>query len=206
MSGLCSESEYILPLDYQDNKVTLLAKDPSCLYAYWDLSGNRKENFCHEFGNDIWEKSVPVLKVINVSRNKSFNIRINDFSSNWYIYVDEPDCLYTAEIGRVVSERYFINLASSNYAAAPRNTVSSNSNALFVDYRELKNKYLDPNEKVLFESFGYDYDMEGIIGLSSPELFSTHEKDSSIGLSSAELFGAGIKEYLGLSSGGFYGI
>lgn len=138
---------------YNDNRIVLLARDPHWLYAYWELSEENKKKFYEDFGHELWEKSLPVLKVTNVSKNERFYIRINDFSDNWYINVSDSDSLYVAEIGRMVSGQFFINLASSNYTVTPGENVSMNTSAYFINYKDTKNGTLDPKSGKIYETY-----------------------------------------------------
>lgn len=189
MSEAHAQGTYNIPSGYDDNRIVLLARDPNWLYAYWEISSATKSNFIREFNQDLWEKSVPVLKVTNVSKNASFNIRINDFSNSWYINVEDSNSLYTAELGRVVSEQFFINLASSNYVVTPGNAVSSNTTAYFLDYRNLRNGKFDPESGKIYENYGYDLHSRGVIGISSPELMGMDLEESMFGISSGLLSG-----------------
>jgi len=139
MSEVYLQKEGFMPSGYGDSQITLLARDPYWLYAYWELSPESKDAFIRDFGLELWEKSVPALKVTNISKNESFFVRINDFSDSWYINVNDPNCLYVAELGRKVSERFFISIANSNYVSTPGCSVSSNTAAYFINYNDLKN-------------------------------------------------------------------
>lgn len=196
-------SGYHIPLGYNDNRVVLLARDPHWLYAYWEISDQQKNSFLQEFGYDLWEKSIPVLKVTNVSNNTSFYIRINEFSSNWYINVANSDSLYVAELGRRVSDKFFINLASSNYAATPGDAVSSSTSLYFINYKDLKNGKLDIETGQINNSFEYNLNIQEMLGISSPELYGINLQESIFGVSSAELFGINLEKHLGVSSESF---
>jgi len=139
MSELYLQSESFVPSGYGNSQITLLARDPYWLYAYWEISPESKDAFIRDLGPELWEKSVPALKVTNISKNESFFVRINDFSDSWYINVNYPNCLYVAELGRKISERFFISIASSNYVSTPGCSVSSNTAAYFINYNDLKN-------------------------------------------------------------------
>ncbi|MCR4434794.1 MAG: DUF4912 domain-containing protein [Clostridiales bacterium] len=180
-----SQDTYHLPAGYNDSRIVLLARDPHCIFAFWEVSGDTRSHFIEEFGSELWDKSTPVLKVTNVSKNSSFHIRVNDFATNWYIRVEDSDSLYFAELGRMVSGRFFINIASSNYIATPSENVSSNTTAYFADYRDFTKGRLDLEGCRIYENCGSGQDSKGLIGLSSAELF---------GISSAELLRAGHPE------------
>lgn len=200
MQSVSSENFYKLPSGYNENRITLMARDPHWLFAYWEVSNDSKKAFCENFGEELWDKSIPVLKILNISKNESFFVRINDFSNNWYINVADSNCLYSAEIGRKLSEDFFINLASSNLASAPSDTVSPDTNTYFIDYRKLKKGVLNLHNNKIYEQIDYSIEADFISGLSSPELFGIDIKDSIFGISSAELFGFNILEQIGISS------
>lgn len=172
----------------EDNSITLLARDPNWLYVYWELSDSNIKTFIQEFGEELWEKSIPVLKVTNISKNDIFYIRINGFSNNWYINVPDSNCLYMVEIGRKISEHFFISLSNSNCIVTPADFVSPNTTAYFANYTDIKNGILEP---------------VSISGLSSPELFGTMDEESYFGDSSAQLYGINLSEHLGVSSESF---
>ena len=200
MSEAHALSPYELPSSYGDNKITLLARDPHCLYAYWEISTTKRDTFFDELGPTVWEKSVPVLKVTNVSHNSSFFVRINDFSDNWYIQVPDSNNLYVVEIGRKVADEFFIHLASSNYAVTPTNKSSGDTSAYFIDYRSLQKGTLNLASRTIYEKTDRIEDFEVTVGLSSPELQAGRFAESLLGVSSAELFGIKLQEHLGVSS------
>ncbi len=202
MAEIQSESTYYLPVGYDDNKIILLARDPHWLYAYWEISNEKRNRFYEELGQGLWEKSVPVLKVTNVSINSSFFVRINDFSSSWYINVADADCLYMAEIGRKL-DQFYINLASSNYISTPTDSVSHNTSARFIDYKELRKSSLDIETGKVYESLVQKSASQMVFGISSPELFGKGLQETLFGISSAQFLGAGLQEVFGISSGGF---
>ncbi|MCX7710762.1 MAG: DUF4912 domain-containing protein [Clostridia bacterium] len=200
MSEVHTHHVYNLPYSYSDNRIVLVAKDPYWLYAYWEMSEERKNIFFEEFGQRLWEKSIPVIKVTNVSNNSSFYIRINDFTNNWYIQVPDPESLYVAELGRQVTDQFFIHLFSSNYVSTPSSSVSSNTGAYFINYKDLRHGRLDINTGEIYESYNYKSQSTLISGISSPELMHFNLQQSAFGISSAELFGINFAEQLGISS------
>lgn len=193
-------STYDLPYSYEDNRVVLMARDPHLLYAYWEISPHRKNNFIKEFGNEMWNKSVPVLKIYNVSKNTSFYVNISDSANNWYINVPDASSLYSAELGRRISEDFFINLAYSNYINTPGDAVSDNYASYFINYRDLKNGRLDYEAGKIYDTYHFSGQSVWATGLSSPELAGINMEESLFGLSSAELFGINISKHLGISS------
>jgi hypothetical protein len=200
MSELQTKDTYTLPTAYNDNEIILLARDPHWLYVYWQISETRKSNFINEFGEGLWERSVPVLKVTNISKNTNTYIRINDFSNNWFINVEDTNSLYLAELGRKIADQFFINLASSNYISTPSNSISTNSNTHFIDYRELQHSKLNLNAGKMYDSATIHKASGLIFGPSSSELFGPDVNESLLGISSSELLNGDIKQHLGISS------
>lgn len=203
MSDVHAQSTFSLPLEYGNNRIVLMVRDPHWLYAYWEISPEKRNAFIQEFGQDLWEKSYPVLRITNVSKNESFFIRINDYTNNWYIYVEDANSLFVAEIGRSIAQQFFINLASSNYIYTPSETVSNNTSAYFVDYRTMKGGYLDLESKTITRYQETILNTNFTIGVSSPELFGINLHESMFGVSSAELYGINIPQHLGISSESF---
>lgn len=200
MSEAHVQSPCVLPSGYGDNRITLLARDPHWLFAYWEISHTKRNTFFEEFGQTVWEKSVPVLKVTNVSSNSSFYVRINEYSDNWYINVPDTNSLYVVEIGRKVSDEFFIHLASSNYIETPTDKCSLNDSACFIDYRSLQSGTLDLASNTISKRVDRLEEFQEQIGISSPELLTQRMEASLLGISSAELFGINLQQHLGISS------
>jgi len=166
--------------------IYLLARDPNWLYACWEIDEDSKAGFASELGKELWEKSVPALKITNISKNTSFFVRINDFSDNWFINVPDAGCTYMAEIGRLASGRYFISMASSNCADTPGNGISANRTAYFICYKDLVNNRSDS---------GIDKTNE------IDDIFEFSKEDAITGISSAELPGSSGTYESGIEKG-----
>lgn len=176
-----------IPETYGEDRITLLARDPNCLYAYWEITDKKIEDFKIEFGEQLYSKSLPVLKVNNISRNESYYIRINDFSGSWYINVPEVNNIYVVEIGRKISENFFVSFAASNIAQTPGVGISSNTGACFVNIN-------DPDWE---QKSAFEVKAGSIINFYPEKLLG------ETGLSSGELFAKRLSEFLGISSGSF---
>lgn len=134
MCGIKTENVYKLPLSYGDNNIAILSVDPQTIFAYWEISDEIKIRLSQSFNCDAWERSYPALKVTNISKNNSFFIRINEFSNSWYINVPDSNSLYTIEIGRKLSDSFFVSFANSNCTYTPAENISPNTNLQFVNY------------------------------------------------------------------------
>ncbi|MDP4181091.1 MAG: DUF4912 domain-containing protein [Bacillota bacterium] len=188
MNDINSPNTYPLPESYGETKIVLIARDPHCIFAYWEISGSETRKFIDEFGKELWKKSVPALKVKNLSRNSSFLVFIDQLANNWYINVDDINCLYEVEYGRSISEKFFIPQITSNYVITPGNTVSSSTSCHFTDYRNFGRDLYSYESNKIYEM----YNMESYyrnLGISSMEFTVSSKFEQCFGLSSFELFG-----------------
>lgn len=150
MDHFFKEPDYFLPLGYNDNKIVLLVVDPNNLFAYWEISNTKKQNFINQFGQNSWNNSKLVLKVNNITLNKTEYIEINEYANNWYIKSKQPNCIYTVEIGKLFENNLFISLASSNAASTPSNSISNNNFVYFANYKDLRKfKQLSINNEII---------------------------------------------------------
>lgn len=109
-----------LPEGDQDHRLTLLIKNPTCLYAYWDIdqdldigtpvlriygpnpAGQREEEFSYLFETDITREA-----------------------KNWFITVPKDNCSYYAELGPKLPDGSFSPLLRSNVVRTPRSSLSA---------------------------------------------------------------------------------
>lgn len=183
-----SPNTYKLSENYGENKIVLTARDPHCLFAYWEISGLEIRHFIEELGIELWQKSSTALKVKNLSRNSSFIIVINDYATNWYIQVDDINCIYEVEFGRKISEKIFIPMVSSNYVQTPSNMVSSTASCYFMDYRNFSKSGYEYESKFIYEMLDLESYYKNI-GISSMEFAFNSKFEQCFGISSLELFG-----------------
>ena len=108
-----------LPAAYGDDRLVLLARDPSCLFAYWDLSAERQRSVQALAGGEAARKVLRVYDVtfISFSGTKAWRhqdlLVANDVGSA-YVDVETPGASYVAEIGYLRPDGAFFALARSN--------------------------------------------------------------------------------------------
>lgn len=179
MSDPISQFSEQLQVRNEGSLITLLSRDPNWLYVYWDISEEKNRAFLAELGEDLWKRSLPALKVTNIIKNESFFVRINEFSDSWYINVTDSNQIYVVEIGRKISENYFIGLSSSNSISTPSSYVSSNTTACFASYTDVKSGRFEIGAVKAYDSYIYNNAAELISGLSSPELYGKNREELS---------------------------
>lgn len=163
------EYEHIpeLPWRYSDNKITIMARDPEWIYAYWDISGESRTSLEHTYGRR-WEFSLPVLRVYDVTgvsyfngynANNYYDTVINDYAGSWYLHVGVPHRTYCVDLGRILNDGTYVMMVRSNFTVTPRNTISDR---------------IDPEWMLVSEKERRLYSRIKGEGLSSAELFKQH--------------------------------
>lgn len=147
------EQEHVpeLPAGYNDNNISLMARDPKTMYAYWEVSEDKKK----ELG-DVWQESVPVIRVHDVTgvdyfdgsnANNYHDEIVNENARSWYLHIGDPDRVYCADLGRRLSDGTFLVIARSNYTYTPRNSLSDKVDPEWMLVNE--------NEKKLYTRIGH---------------------------------------------------
>jgi hypothetical protein len=121
-----------LPEGYGDNQITLLARDPEWIFAYWEINYHKIQEICQRFGPDAWERGQHVLRVYDTTdllfngynANHYFDIQISRFSRQWHVEVGQANRTYCIDRGLIIDNQ-FVVLARSNFVTTPANCVSS---------------------------------------------------------------------------------
>ena len=114
---LHNKSEYYeLPTKYDETVVRLLVQSPKRMYAYWDISEKTVKNFSKKFFD--YYNSIPILRIINLSKNYFYDVPIDPFANNYYIDVEDENCVYKVELGRVYNNK-FADIFVSNQVTIP---------------------------------------------------------------------------------------
>ena len=156
----------VIPAKYNDETLVIMPRDPSCIFAYWEIS--RKI-----FG-------PLVLRVYEMGKSSDkyyFDTDVNGLINNWYVKVPHPGTKYRSEIG-YTNNGIFTSILSSNVIDIPSSSISdeADENWMIVkeDLREIiKDSGLDSqsrsslrqaqtNTRILFEIL-----KKGAIGGSS---------------------------------------
>lgn len=108
-----------LPHTYQETNLMLLVKNPTCIYAYWDMPIK-------------WEEGMTVLRIYEAGAFQKehdlkhlFDIEIFLEAKNWFFDVPKENCSYYAELGRRMSDGKFTPLLKSNIVKTPRASIST---------------------------------------------------------------------------------
>jgi len=116
-----------LPDSYGTRKLFLVARDPSMVFAYWDLDPVQYQEAtraAHD-GKVFLELYVP-----GEGRVQQIHIWANH--KNWYLQVNRPDTAFIAQLGYYKADGTFEVLARSAEVQTPRDDLSPNTDAQFV--------------------------------------------------------------------------
>lgn len=121
-----------LPRSYGVDRLALMARDPRWLFAYWEITATKQEEFKVNFGPEAWISTHPVIRVYDVTgvdfngknANKHLDFHIEEHIDNWHIEVGEPDRSFCVDVGRMFPDGRFITLLRSNVVTTPRESLS----------------------------------------------------------------------------------
>lgn len=136
---------YDLPYRYNKTIVKILAQTPNTLFVYWDIADKDRKNFVKQFGDNFFDTTIPVLIVHNKTMNYSFQIEINDFANSWYFNINDANCDYEIELGRIAKPNTislpnnYMYIASSNDIETPNDHILFEKEQKAVFFRNVKN-------------------------------------------------------------------
>lgn len=179
-----------LPRKYERNRLVLMARDPYWLYAYWEVSAARQDDFSEQFGPAAWSASRPMLRVYDITGVDKFNggnaqsyvdIPVSAEADSWHIEVGQADRTYCVDLGRVLPTGEFVTLLRSNVATTPRATISDRLDEEWMwledVYRSLTRMHTGVSSPLLIEEMR---ERMGVapLGISSPEFIARREEDN----------------------------
>ncbi len=172
-----------LPQAYGIDRLVLLVRDPQWLYAYWEVSATKQEEFNSNFGLEAWNSSRPVLRVYEVAGDNfngtnascytDINLGVQD--DNWHINVGKANSTFCVDLGRVFADGRFITLLRSNIVTTPRESLSDvlDEEWMWIEgvYRTLSGVSYGMSSPMLAEQMGLKKDVMPL-GISSPGVTS----------------------------------
>lgn len=164
-----------LPMGYGENRIVIMARDPNCAFAYWEITPETLEAAKAKAG----EESNLTLRVYNITgidfdgKNaiSSFDTGVYERIGSWYIELGTPDRSFCVDLGLLTPQGSFITVARSNVITMPKDRVSDITDERFMIMEE-------EFQKVFALSGGYGF------GLSSPELMEIIKKRFAAEISS----------------------
>ena len=132
-----------LPRGYDKTTIVLMARDPSWIYAYWEVGKNTRDKLNREHNRDIFSHSTLALKLYDVTdiefdgsnAHNQMLIKVGD-ANNWYIQVPESGRNYCCDLGVLTPRREFILIARSNTVGLPSGKLSEITDEQWASVRE----------------------------------------------------------------------
>jgi uncharacterized protein len=122
-----------LPLEYDDTRIVLMVRDPEWVYAYWSISEKDRERF--ELSRD--EHDQPLILRIQESllsgSEQIYDVPVNDFTSSWYLRVNEQTGSAKITLGINDKKGVFITLAVSNQVCLPKIGIAPEEDLQFAE-------------------------------------------------------------------------
>lgn len=114
-----------LPESYGSDRLVLLARDPHCLYAYWDLSPAHVERVLATAGPEGLRTVLRTYDATQIAFDATPPARFQDFAvagnaRSLYAYVGKPASSFVAEVGFLRNDGAFFPLARSAPVWTPR--------------------------------------------------------------------------------------
>ncbi len=131
-----------LPASYNTTQVTLIARDPYWIHAYWDIAPDSVRAAEARLGNGAVGAAF-VLRMYDVTAvdfdgsnaNHWFDVEVGAEARDWYVNLWCDNVAYCAEIGLRASDGRFCALARSNVVMTPRASASPRTDLIWMEVR-----------------------------------------------------------------------
>ncbi|MFA5275839.1 MAG: DUF4912 domain-containing protein [Candidatus Omnitrophota bacterium] len=115
-----------LPFKYGLDKITLMVRDPSWLYLWWEVKDSTVAGFERKFKDIFWQ-AKKVLRVYDVTgidfngRNahRYFDIEVGTFIGSWFIEIGGSGRSWCVDLGLLFPDGKFVTILRSNIVGTP---------------------------------------------------------------------------------------
>ena len=122
----------LFPSFYNETRIVLMARDSHWLFTYWEVNQDSVASMRENLGGSF-DSAVPILRVCDVTNvifdggnaNRSFDVRISEGSSSWYLHAGDPNRRWVVEIGMLLPDGRFVPYTRSNTIKTPADCVAS---------------------------------------------------------------------------------
>lgn len=115
-----------LPRSYGTETLTLMARDPRTLFAYWDI------DWPAAFREETPRHQKVYLRILDASGTEIISVEVEPMAGNSYVTVPEADSAYQGEIGYFNPLTVWNPLAASTIVTTPADTVAGSEAADFA--------------------------------------------------------------------------
>jgi len=117
-----------LPKNYGETAITILPKDPVCIFAYWSINEQTKKDLKNKYGNNFFENSKLVIRICDITdktQKRGFDVFVDSNIDSYYVNVGKFNRSWLANMGYLTDTGKFISIAKSNELNMPRYGISS---------------------------------------------------------------------------------
>lgn len=130
----------VMPEHYGSTSITLLARDPHWVHAYWEIAPSSIDALREEFGDTV-DHCAHVLRIYDTTliefngsnANHFFDIDIQRDACNWYVNLWSDHITCCADIGLRAPDGQFFTLARSNFVTTPREHFSPRNEVVWME-------------------------------------------------------------------------
>jgi uncharacterized protein len=128
-----------IPQSYGVDRLVLLPRDPHWLFSYWEITPGLEQRM--EGMYPQWKQSRLTLRVHNLTRGTQKDLELPGTADSWYFQVDDADCVYRSEIGRLLPNGFFVVMMQSNEIRTPRDCLASAIDPLWKMFPFWQHRY-----------------------------------------------------------------
>ncbi|MCG2705134.1 MAG: DUF4912 domain-containing protein, partial [Candidatus Omnitrophica bacterium] len=130
---------YDLP-SYDSTNLTLIARDPRWIHAYWDIASSSRDTLKNRIGDEL-ERSAHTLRMYDVTfvdfngdnANHWFDLDFDPgVTNNWYVNLWSDRASYCGEIGLRLQNGKFFPFTRSNVVQTPTKRPSERSEEIWM--------------------------------------------------------------------------
>ena len=122
---IIQQRSFDIPSDYNDNKITLMVRDPWTLFTYWEVKKDVESKVRQEISSRGLTVSKSILRVYEVEEASApvfrilYDFELRNWANSWYIHTQNPGKKWKVEIGIICTNGEFFCLAASNIVETP---------------------------------------------------------------------------------------
>ncbi len=133
-----------LPSSYNRTQLTLIARDPFWIHAYWEIAEDSFDQVKRKIGQGC-DQARLTLRMYDVTlidfhdnnANHWFDIDVG-YSKSWYVNLWSDSVSYCADIGMKTPDGRFFAIARSNFVTTPRVQMSSRNDMIWMEVNDQK--------------------------------------------------------------------
>jgi hypothetical protein len=141
-----SETSIELPVSYGEERLTLMARDPWWVFAYWEIAPDRIQNLVRQHAG-----LRGVLRFRDArGQDQDFEQEVHLDHGRCYVAVEKAEAVLSAEIGLKDGRGAFHSLLGSNTVRLPRREVSTEEGSAWGHFN-------DPEQEIYRLSGGMEW-------------------------------------------------